>query len=575
MRATRFLISTARETPATGGTSGQHLMLRAGMIHQLGAGLFGWLPMGMRVLRKAEAVVREEFEHMGAQEVLLPAVQPAALWQQSGRGQQLGNELLRLHDRHGRELCLAPAHEEAITELARHAVKSYRQLPLTLYQIRTAFRDEPRTHSGMLHAREFLAAHACSFHIDTAAIQDSRDLMLAACTRALTRLGLHFRVALADDPSLPATVHELHVLDEAGETTLAICGHCGYCARIESAMALPPVGRRLPAAEPMETVLTPGKHHIGEVAAHLGIAAGRIVKTLLVRSSGGAVALVVPGDHELNITKAERLPRVAKPLSFISPAEVRMAAGCDPGSVGPVGLGIPVIADESAARLADFVCGANRDGEHLLHVNWGRDLAEPEVADIRIAVDGDPCPGSTGASACGGQLYLVRSTGIGQVARPGNRYTVPLGVSCIDRNGNSVALESTSCLLGISAAVAAIAEQRQDRHGISWPHPIAPFSVCLVPVGMHQSRDVHDAAGQLYAELLAAGLDVLFDDRDERTGVMFADMDLIGIPHRLVVSARSLDSGTVEYRNRRSGRSCDLPLAEAAESLRSLLAASA
>ncbi len=573
MRTSRFLLSTVREPPADAECVSHRLMLRAGMTRRLATGLYTWLPMGLRVLRKVEATVREEMDRAGAQEVLMPAIQPAELWQKSGRWEQYGPELLCLRDRHNREYCLGPTHEEVITDLVRHEIKSYRQLPASFYQIQAKFRDEIRPRSGILRAREFLMKDAYSFHLDPASLRQTYNLMLQTYSRIFTRLGLEFCVAIADNGVMGGNAsHEFHVLAEAGEDTLAMCSRCHYAANVESAPALPPMGRRpLPGAF-MEPVETPGQHSIDEVSHYLGTEVDRTLKTLLVRGSGGVIALVLRGDHEINTVKAERLSLVAKPLVFVTPEEVRMAAGCGPGSVGPVGLKIPVIADESAARLADFICGANRDGAHLQHVNWGRDLPEPVVADIRNVVDGDPCPRSDeSAAACNGQMYLCRGIEVGHIFELGTRYSAALGATCLDESGNAVTMTMGCYGIGISRIVAAAIEQHHDANGIIWPQAIAPFLVCLVPIGLHRSARVGEATERLYDELGAAGIQVLLDDRDERPGVMFADMDLIGIPHRLVLGEHGLDQGVVEYKSRRTGESRAIPMTEIVPTLRMLL----
>ncbi len=554
MRTSRYLLATLKEDPSDAEIASHRLMLRAGMIRKLAAGIYDWLPLGLRVLRKVEAIVREEMDRAGAQEVLLPAVQPAELWQASGRWDQYGPELLRLRDRHRREFCFGPTHEEIITDLIRREIRSYRQLPANFYQIQTKFRDEIRPRFGVMRAREFLMKDAYSFHLDAASLEETYQIMHATYARLFTRLGLEFRAVEADTGAIGgSTSHEFHVLADSGEDRIAQCDRCDYAANVELAPALPPVGKRRPPGAAMEGVDTPGAGRIDEVAAFLGLPPERMVKTLLVNGVGGAVALVLRGDHELNLVKAEKLPQVAKPLRFVSEEEIRLIAGCAPGAIGPVGLSIPVIADESAARLDDFVCGANQDGRHLLHVNWGRDLPEPEVADLRDVVDGDPCP------RCEGRLALRRGIEVGHIFQLGTKYSEALGATCLDEHGNSIPLTMGCYGIGVSRIVAAAIEQHHDDAGIRWPRPIAPFAVAIVPIGLHKSAQVAEAAETVYKSLWEAGFDVLLDDRDERPGVMFADMDLIGIPHRLVIGARGLAKGLIEYKARDRDQALELP----------------
>ncbi len=553
MRTSRFLLSTVKETPADAEIISHKLMLRAGMIRKLAAGLYSWLPLGLKVLRRVERIVREEMDRAGAQEVLMPAVQPAELWQESGRWEQYGPELLRLKDRHQREFCFGPTHEEVITDLIRREIKSYRQLPANFYQIQTKFRDETRPRFGVMRAREFLMKDAYSFHLDQASLQETYEIMHATYSRIFTRLGLEFRPVQADVGAIGGNAsHEFHVLADSGEDAIALCHQCDYAANVELAPALPPLGKRAAPAAKMTAVDTPGRHSIEEVSRFLKVDPRQTLKTLLVQGVGGAIALVLRGDHELNVVKAEKLPQVAKPLQLVTADEVAQAAGCAPGSVGPVGLKITVIADESAARLADFVCGANQDGRHLTGVNWGRDLPEPEVADIRNVVEGDPCPNMrTGAANCSGSLHIRRGIEVGHIFQLGTKYSEAMHATCLDAGGHAVVMPMGCYGIGVSRIVAAAIEQNHDQNGIMWPDAIAPFDVALVPIGRHRSPRVAEAAETLYKRLVDAGFDVLFDDRDERPGVIFADMDLIGIPHRLVLGERGLDQGVVEYKARR------------------------
>jgi prolyl-tRNA synthetase len=554
MRTSQFLLTTVKETPSDAEIVSHQLMLRAALIRKLAAGIYSWLPLGLRVLRKAEGIVREEMDRAGGQEMLMPAVQPAELWQESGRWEQYGPELLRLHDRHQREFCFGPTHEEVITDLMRREIRSYRQLPALFYQIQSKFRDEIRPRFGAMRAREFLMKDAYSFHVNDASLAETYDLMHRTYSRIFERLGLDFRAVEADTGAIGGRAsHEFHVLADSGEDVIAQCTQCDYAANLELAQALPPVGRRCDPAAPMKPVDTPGQHTIEQVSHFLGVDPVRTVKTLLVSGSSGAVALVLRGDHELSLAKAEKLLQVDKPLTFVAEAEIRAVAGCDTGSIGPVGLSVPVVADESAARLADFVCGANVDDKHLTGVNWGRDLPEPEVADIRNVSDGDPCP------RCEGTMTLRRGIEVGHIFQLGTKYSDAMGASCLDEAGRTVTMPMGCYGIGVSRVVAAAIEQNHDENGIIWPESIAPFRAAIVPIGYHKSPEVADAAQGIYNSLRETGVDVLLDDRDERPGVMFADMDLIGIPHRLVVGERGLKQGTVEYKPRRGERR-DLPL---------------
>jgi len=568
MRVSRFLLSTVRETPAEAETVSHQLMLRAGMIRKLAAGIYTWLPLGLRVLRKVENIVREEMNRAGAQELLMPAVQPAELWQESGRWDQYGPELLRLKDRHQREFCFGPTHEEVITDLIRREIKSYRQLPANFYQIQMKFRDEIRPRFGVMRAREFLMKDAYSFHIDTASLRETYQVMHETYSRIFRRVGLEFRPVAADTGSIGGSnSHEFHVLADSGEDAIAICSKCDYAANVELAQALPPLGKRPAPGQPMQTVETPGQHTIEEVSKFLKVDPKQTLKTLLVRGTGGVIALVVRGDHELNEVKAAKLPQVMKPLVFVTPGEVELAAGCEPGSIGPVGLKIPVIADESAARLADFVCGANVSGKHLINVNWGRDAAEPIVADLRKVIEGDPCPDS-GQAQCGGTLGIRRGIEVGHIFELGTKYSEAMQATVLDEAGRSVVMPMGCYGIGVSRVVAAAIEQNHDDNGIIWSDAIAPFQIALVPIGYNKSDKVRETVNQLYGELIHAGFDVLLDDRDERPGVIFADMDLIGIPHRLVIGEKGLAKGTIEYKGRRDKAVRELPLGDIVRTLR-------
>jgi prolyl-tRNA synthetase len=571
MRVSNYLLSTLREDPSEAETVSHRLMLRAGMIRKLAAGIYTWLPLGLRVLRKVEAIVRAEMNHAGAQEVLMPAVQPAELWQESGRWDQYGPELLRFKDRHQREFCFGPTHEEVITDLVRREVKSYRQLPANFYQIQMKFRDEIRPRFGAMRAREFLMKDAYSFHASEASLMETYQAMYDAYARIFRRVGLDFRAVEADTGSIGGRAsHEFHVLAASGEDAIAICRSCDYAANVELAQALPPLGKRAAAGTAMATVDTPGKKTIEEVSGFLKVDPAQTVKTLLVKGVGGAVALVLRGDHELNEVKAAKLPQVAKPLVFLTPGEVELAVGCEAGSIGPVGLRIPVIADESAARLADFVCGANVNGRHHRNVNWGRDAREPVVADLRKVLPGDPCPRSQDRG-CQGKLDIRRGIEVGHIFQLGTKYSEALQATVLDEAGKSVLMPMGCYGIGVSRVVAAAIEQNHDDHGVLWPDAIAPFHIAIVPIGYPKSARVRETVDQLYGELVRLGYDVLLDDRNERPGVMFADMDLTGIPHRLVVGDKGLDKGVIEYKSRREQAARELPVARLVDELRPLI----
>lgn len=555
MRISRFPLFTLKETPSDAEIISHRLMLRAGLIRRLAAGLYTWMPLGLRVLRKVEAIVRDEMNRAGALEVLMPAVQPAELWQESGRWEQYGPELLRLKDRHQREFCFGPTHEEIITDLARNELHSYKQLPVNYYQIQTKFRDEIRPRFGVMRAREFLMKDAYSFHLDAASLQETYDRMYQAYSRIFRRCGLVYRAVQADTGSIGGYAsHEFHVLAEAGEDVIALSTVSDYAANRELAEAVAPAGGRAEPSEPLRTVDTPGHQSIAEVSSHLGVRAGQCLKTLLVEGrETPVVALVLRGDHELNIIKAQRLPSVATPLRMAGEALIREAVGCGIGSLGPVGLTIPMVVDRSATVVADFVCGANRDGQHLMGVNWGRDLPEPMVADLRQVEAGDPSPDGQGV------LTLARGIEAGHVFQLGQKYSEALAAKVLDEQGQARTMVMGCYGIGVSRVVAAAIEQHHDAAGICWPAAIAPFQVMLCPMKFHRSERVREASERLYRELTEAGLEVLLDDRDVRPGVMFADMELMGIPHRLVVGEQGLDREQIEHRGRQERESRWVP----------------
>ncbi|MEE2001240.1 proline--tRNA ligase [Alkalimonas sp. MEB108] len=562
MRSSQYLLSTMKENPADAEVISHKLMLRAGMVRRLASGLYTYLPTGVRTLRKVERIVREELDKAGAIEVLMPMVQNAELWQESGRWEQMDAELLRFQDRHQRDFVLGPTHEEVITDLIRREVTSYKQLPLNLYQIQTKFRDERRPRFGVMRAREFLMKDAYSFHLSQDCLQKTYDVMYQAYSNIFTRLGLDFRAVLADSGAIGGSVsHEFHVLASSGEDAIAFSNGSDYAANVEMAAALPPQSERAAPAEALNKVSTPNAASVDEVATLLAIEPTSIAKTLFVRAEQDAeatgpafVALVLRGDHQLNEVKAEKHPRVAQPLSFATEAEVQQLTGALPGSVGPVGLPIPVIVDHSAAALADFVCGANETGFHLTGANWLRDVPEFETADLRNVVSGD-------ASPCGqGTLEIRRGIEVGHIFQLGDKYSQAMKAGVLNEDGKNQILTMGCYGIGVSRIMAAAIEQNHDEHGIIWPDAIAPFQIALIPMNMHKSVRIQQAAEQLYQQLTAAGFEVLFDDRKERPGVMFADMELIGIPHQIVIGERNLDQQQVEYKHRRSGEKSLLTL---------------
>ena len=559
MRLSAYPVLNLKETPADAEVVSHRLMLRAGMIRRLAAGLYSWLPIGLRVLRKAERIIREEMDRAGAFEMLMPTVQPAELWQESGRWEQFGPELLRIKDRHERPLVYGPTHEEVITDIARRELKSYRQLPVNFYQIQFKFRDEIRPRFGVMRAREFIMKDAYSFHADDAGLEVGYQLMYAAYTRIFTRMGLKFRAVLADPGAIGGTgSQEFHVLADSGEDAIAFSDGDDYAANLEKAATLPqPTPRAAPAAT--KTLLaTPHVRTIAELATLLEVAPAKCLKTLVVDGAdGGLVALVIRGDHELNALKAQALPGVASPLRMAAPERIARELGAEVGFLGPVGLKCPLYADHSAAHLADFVCGANERDAHLTGVNWVRDLPEPESVDLRNAVNGDASPSGKGT------LSIVRGIEVGHLFKLGRKYSEALGATVLDEQGRSVPLVMGCYGIGVTRVVAAAIEQNHDERGIIWPDPLAPFDVVLVPINLQKSARVREASEKLYAELNAAGFDVLFDDRDARPGVKFADAELYGIPHRIVVGERGLDAGRLEYRHRRATQSEEFPLADA------------
>ena len=562
MRTSQILLATLKETPADAEIISHQLMLRAGMIRKLAAGLYSWLPTGLRVLRKVEHIIRDEMDKAGAQELLMPTVQPAELWTESGRWDQYGPELLRMNDRHNREFCFGPTHEEVITDIFRREVRSYKQLPANFYQIQTKFRDEIRPRFGVMRSREFIMKDAYSFHIDQTSLQETYDVMYQAYSNIFTRIGLEFRAVQADTGSIGGNAsHEFHVLADSGEDAIAFSNSSDYAANVELAPASPTQTTRSNATQTMTTVDTPGQHSIEEVSNFLKVDASQVVKTLLVKadeeSEHDVIALVLRGDHELNAIKAEKLEQVGNPLCFATGEEIKAAANCDAGSIGPVGLGIPVIVDHSAACIADFVCGANENGKHLTGVNWERDCPTPTTADIRNVQEGDPSPDGKG------ELSIKRGVEVGHIFQLGDKYSSAMKASVLSESGKSL-IPTMGCYgIGVTRVVAAAIEQNHDARGIIWPLSIAPYQLALIPINMHKSQRLREAVDTLYKELCDAGIEVILDDRKERPGIMFADSELIGIPHRLVFGEKGLDAGNIEYKGRRDPESQDIPLSDA------------
>ncbi len=546
MRTSRLLTATLREAPADAETISHQLMLRSGMIRQLAAGIYTWLPTGLRVLRKVENIIREEMDAAGAQEILMPAVQPAELWQESGRLEKYGPELLSLRDRHERRFCFGPTHEEVITDLVRCEIHSYKQLPANFYQIQTKFRDEVRPRFGVMRAREFLMKDAYSFHLSQDSLQDTYERMYATYSAIFSRLGLDFRAVMADSGNIGGNKsHEFHVLADSGEDIIVFSDGGDYASNLERAEAVKPAGVCPEAGKVMEKVDTPDQHSIEDVSQFLRIPPSQCLKTLIVRGEqGDLIALALRGDHELNRTKAEKLEGVLTPLRLADNAEIRDGLGCDAGSLGPHGLDIPLFVDHSAAYMADFVCGANENGKHLTGVNWGRDLPLPETVDIRNVCENEMAPDGLG------KLKFTRGIEVGHIFQLGTQYSESMKANCLDEQGKAVTLTMGCYGIGVSRVVAAAIEQHHDDNGIIWPTAIAPFKLALIPINMHKSQRLHEAVFSFYQALLKNGIEVLLDDRKERPGVMFADMELIGIPHRFVFSERGLDSGKLEYKPR-------------------------
>lgn len=547
MRASQLHLATLKETPADAEVVSHQLMLRAGMIRKLASGLYTWLPLGLRTLRKVERIVREEMDRAGAQELLMPCIQPGELWQESGRWEQYGPELLRVKDRHNREFCVGPTHEEVITDLVRRELNSYKQLPTTFYQVQTKFRDEIRPRFGVMRGREFIMKDAYSFHLNQESLEATYRTMFDAYSCIFTRLGLNFRPVIADTGSIGGEAsHEFHVLAQSGEDAIVFSTDSDYAANMEKAEALAPTEERAAPTQAMAQIDTPDSRTIEELVSHHSIPVTSTIKTLIVHGAeGGLVALLVRGDHELNEIKAAHLPEVADPLVMADDDEVRRAVGAGFGSLGPVGLDMPIIADRSVAVMSDFAAGANADGKHYVGINWERDLPLPKVADIRNVVEGDASPDGKG------MLSIARGIEVGHIFQLGDKYSKALNATVLNDQGQASVMTMGCYGIGISRVVAAAIEQNNDASGIIWPEAIAPFTVAIVPMNAHRSKRVREASEALYQQLTAAGIDVLLDDRDLRPGNKFADLELMGIPHRIVVGDRGLDQGALEYKGRR------------------------
>ncbi|MDH3787049.1 MAG: proline--tRNA ligase [Xanthomonadales bacterium] len=571
MRTSNFHIITTRETPADAEIVSHQLMLRSGMIRKLTAGIYSWSPLGWRVLKKVERIVREEMDRAGYLEMLMPAVQPAELWKETGRWEDFGDQLLKIHDRAGRDYVFGPTHEEVITDLARNELRSYKQLPVTFYQIQTKFRDEIRPRFGVMRAREFLMKDAYSFHIDEVSLDQTYWEMYDVYSRIFERAGLRFRAVRADSGAIGGSQsHEFHVLAESGEDQIAFSSDSDFAANVELAEAVAPGGEPAAPTEDLRLVDTPDAQTINELVEQFGVPVEKTVKTLIVEateeSGAGFVALLVRGDHSLNEFKAVKLPQVAVPLRFATDEEIRSAVGAGPGSLGPVKLEMPCFIDRSVAVMSDFAAGANQDGKHYFGINWSRDVEMPPQADLRNVIEGDPSPDGTGS------IQLARGIEVGHIFQLGTKYSESMNAVVLGEDGKSHVMPMGCYGIGVSRIVAAAIEQNHDDNGICWPEPIAPFQVAILPMNAKKSHRVREAAEQLYSELQEAGVEVILDDRNVRPGVMFNDMELIGIPHRVVIGERGLDQGVLEYRKRTDSENGEVPLQGAAEAILQRLA---
>ena len=572
MRTSRYLLSTLKENPVEAVVDSHRLMLRAGLIRQVASGIYNWLPTGLRVLHKVEAIIREEMNKKGAIELSMPVVQPADLWRESGRYVKYGPELCRLNDRKQNEFVLGPTHEEVITALCRNEIKSARQLPMNLYQIQTKFRDEVRPRFGVMRGREFIMKDGYSFHVDHESLEQTYQDMYDAYTAIFTRLGLTFRAVEADTGSIGGNhSHEFQVLADAGEDTIAYSDESNYAANIEMAEALAPKESRGEAKDPYSKVPTPGCHTVDETAKALKIESNQVMKSLLVRGEPDAdgkyelIMLCLRGNEELNEIKAGKLPGVSNPLEFATDEEIFEFTGAHPGSLGPVGFKGRIIIDRNANIMSNFACGANEDGHHLINVNFDRDIPTYEVADLRNVVEGDPSPDGHG------KILLRKGIEVGQVFMLGTKYSEAMGATVTDKNGKNIPMEMGCYGIGVTRVVAAAIEQHHDDKGIVWPDSMAPFTVGIIALGLGKSEEVKNASEKLYNELEALGVEVLYDDRDERAGVMFSDMELIGIPHVITIGAKGLAQGIIEYKNRRSGEKESIAAEQILENIKAKL----
>lgn len=558
MKASQYLLANLRETPAEAEIISHQLMLRAGMIRKTAAGIYTWLPIGLRVLRKIENIIREEMDATGAQELLMPGVQPAELWRESTRWEQYGDELLRFQDRCQRDFCLAPTHEEIITDLIRREIKSYKQLPANFYQIQTKFRDEIRPRFGIMRAREFIMKDAYSFHLTNECLQQTYQQMYTTYNRIFERLGLKFRSVQADSGNIGgSTSHEFHVLADSGEDQIVFSKNSSYAANIDLATSPAPEGSRPPLTQTITKVNTPGQHSIEEISQFFKVAPEQCIKTLIVNGQEQPlIALIIRGDHEINKIKTEKNPLIAQPLKFASSEAIQQLLNCGPGSIGPVNINIPMLVDHSARHTVDFICGTNQDDYHFTGVNWGIDLPEPESVDIRNITKGEQAPDGSG------ELDIARGIEVGHIFQLGTKYSDLMKATCRDQNGDARTLTMGCYGIGVSRLVAAAIEQNHDNCGIIWNDAIAPFQIVLIPINMYKSQALRNKATDLYHKLQNAGFEVLFDDRKERPGVMFSDAELIGIPHRLTISEQGIKANSIEYRARSEDKNSDIALPE-------------
>jgi prolyl-tRNA synthetase len=559
MKLSQLLTSTLREAPADAEIVSHKLMLRAGMIRQLAAGIYTWLPLGFRILKKVETIIREEMNSVGAQEILMPAVQPAELWRESKRWEHYGPELLRINDRHEREFCFGPTHEEVITDLVRREIRSYKQLPVNFYQIQTKFRDEIRPRFGIMRSREFLMKDAYSFHLSDESLQETYEQMHKTYSKIFTRLGLQFRAVIADSGNIGGNKsHEFHVLAESGEDQIVFSENGEYAANLEQAEALVSRESRPKPSKKIKTIDTPNQKTIEEISKFLNINTNQCLKTLIIKSEDdGLIALILRGDHELNRAKTEKLSGVMKPLTFANNNEIMSAISCDAGSIGPINISIPIYIDHEVKNMSDFVCGANANGKHFTGVNWERDLPLPTTVDIRNVCEGDLAKDGSG------KLEFTRGIEVGHIFQLGTKYSSSMKTTCLDQTGKAVTLIMGCYGIGVSRIVAAAIEQNHDEKGIIWPASIAPFQLALIPINMHKSIRLREAVMSFYDELVANNIDVLLNDRQERPGVMFSDIELIGIPHRFVFSEKGLDAGEIEYKARRDTENKNIQIKKA------------